>query len=93
MTGFVFDVRRAIFKKVLHQKGMDLSGMYSGDMISRINHDATDFVNLIFWSGLWGYSNVLHITFAVFFMFYYNVFLGVFTVILVPIVYFTSKNF
>jgi ABC-type siderophore export system fused ATPase/permease subunit len=65
MTGFVFDIRRAIFKKVLHKKGKDLAEMYSGDMISRMNNDATDFVNLIFWSGLWGYSNVLHIGFAV----------------------------
>ncbi|OBZ14201.1 hypothetical protein A8L34_09580 [Bacillus sp. FJAT-27264] len=93
MTGFVFDIRRAIFKKILHKKGKDLSGMYSGDMISRMNNDATDIMNLIFWSGLWGYSNLLHIIFAVGFMFYYNIFLGAFTVVLVPTVFFTSKYF
>jgi ABC-type multidrug transport system fused ATPase/permease subunit len=93
MTGFVFDIRRALFKKILHKKGKDLSGMYSGDMISRMNNDATDFMNLIFWSCLWGYSNVLHIIFSVCFMFYYNILLGAFTVVLVPIVVFTSKHF
>jgi len=51
MTGFVFDIRRALFKKILHKKGKDLSGMYSGDMISRMNNDATDIMNLVFWSG------------------------------------------
>lgn len=93
MTGFLFDIRRALFQKILHKRGKDLSGMYSGDMISRMNNDTTDFVNLIFWSGFWGYSNLLHITFSVGFMFYYNIFLGIFTVILVPIVFFTSKYF
>lgn len=93
MTGFVFDIRRALFNKILHKKGKDLSGMYSGDMISRMNHDATDVMNLVFWSGLWGYSNLLHILFAVGFMFYYNVFLGAFTVVLVPAVFFSSKYF
>ncbi|GAA3409484.1 ABC transporter ATP-binding protein [Paenibacillus hodogayensis] len=93
MTGFVFDIRRALFKKILHKKGRDLSGMYSGDMISRMNNDATDIMNLVFWSGLWGYSNFLHILFAVCFMFYYNIFLGAFTVVLVPVVFFTSKHF
>ncbi len=93
MTGFVFDIRRALFNKILHKKGKDLSGMYSGDMISRMNHDAADIMNLVFWSGLWGYSNFLHIVFAVGFMFYYNVFLGAFTVVLVPAVFFASKYF
>ena len=93
MTGFVFDIRRALFTKILHKKGTDLSGMYSGDMISRMNNDATDIMNLIFWSCLWGYSNLLHILFAVCFMFYYNIFLGAFTVVLVPVVFLASKHF
>lgn len=93
MTGFVFDIRRALFKKILHKKGKDLSGMYSGDMISRMNNDTKDIMNLVFWSGLWGYSNFLHILFSVCFMFYYNLLLGVLTVVLVPVVFFTSKHF
>lgn len=93
MTGFVFDIRRAVFKKILHKNGKDLSGMYSGDMISRMNNDTKDIMNLVFQSGLWGYSNFLHILFAVCFMFYYNLLLGVFTVVLVPVVFFTSKHF
>lgn len=93
MTGFVFDIRRALFRKLIHKKGKDLSGMYSGDMISRMNNDTKDVMNLVFWSGLWGYSNLLHIVFAVGFMFYYNVFLGLFTVILVPVMFYTSRYF
>lgn len=93
MTGFVFDIRRALFRKILHQQGKDLSGMYSGDLISRMNRDATDIMNLVFWSGLWGYSNLLHIVFAVGFMFYYHVLLGVFTVVLVPAIFLASRYF
>ncbi|NOU93178.1 ATP-binding cassette domain-containing protein [Paenibacillus sp. LMG 31456] len=93
MTGFVFDIRRALFKKLLHKKGKDLSEVYSGDMISRMNNDTKDIMSLVFQSGLWGYSNFLHILFAVCFMFYYNLLLGVFTVVLVPVVFFASKQF
>ena len=93
MTSFVFDIRRALFKKILHKKGKDLSNLYSGDMISRMNNDATDFMNFIFWSILWGYSGILGIIFSLYFMFYYNVFLGISTVILVPVVFYTSMYF
>lgn len=93
MTGFVFDIRRTLFKKILRKKGKDLYGMYSGDLISRMNRDTSDIMNLVFWSGLWGYSNLLHIVFAVGFMFYYNVLLGALTLVLVPLVFYTSRSF
>jgi ABC-type multidrug transport system fused ATPase/permease subunit len=93
MTGFVFDIRRAIFKKILHKKGKDLSGLYSGDMISRMDNDATDFMNLLFNNVLWGYSSLLNIGFSIYFMFHYNVFLGVFTIVWVPAMVYLSKYF
>ncbi|MGN6713647.1 ABC transporter ATP-binding protein [Anaerocolumna jejuensis] len=93
MTGFVFDIRRAIFKKTLHRRGKDLSGLYSGDIISRMNNDATDFLNLVFYSILWGYSSVLNIMFSITLIFYYNLLLGAFTIILVPAVFYSSRYF
>lgn len=93
MTSFVFDIRRDLFKKILHKKGKDLSNLYSGDIISRINNDATDFMNLIFWSILWGYSCILIIIVSLYFMFFYNLFLGISTLALVPIVFYTSMSF
>lgn len=93
MTGFVFDIRRAVFKKLLNKRGEELLGVYSGDIISRMNNDAAGFANLIFWDIFWGYSNVLHITFAIGFMFYYNIILGFSTAILVPIIFFISQYF
>ena len=50
MTSFVFDIRRALFRKILRLKGESLANIYSGDMINRMNTDATDFMNLIFTS-------------------------------------------
>lgn len=93
MTSFVFDIRRELFKKIMHKKGKDLSSLYSGDMISRINNDANDFMNLIFWSILWGYSSILTIVVSLYFMFCYNLFLGISTLALVPIVFYTSMLF
>ena len=93
MTGFLFDIRRTVFKKILHKKGEDLTNINTGDIINRMESDTEAFVNLIFHNCIWGYSNFLHIAFAIVFMFYYNVFLGIFTVILAPILAFVSNYF
>ena len=93
MTEFLFDIRRTFFRTILHKRGIDLSKMYSGDMISRMNNDTEEFVRLLFASGIWGYSNFLHISIAVYFMFYYNLFLGLITIALVPTVVFSSRYF
>lgn len=93
MTGFVFDIRRAVFKKILHKKGTDLQGMYSGDMVSRINYDTYDFMDLIFNSGIRGWASILNIVYSVGFMCCYNIYLGIYTVAIVPIVVFASRYY
>lgn len=93
MTGFLFDIRRSVFKKIIHKKGKDLTNINTGDIINRMESDTEAFVNLIFHNGIWGYSNFLHIVFAIVFMFYYNSFLGVFTVLLAPVLAFVSNYF
>ncbi len=93
ITGFVFDIRRAVFKKVLHKRGSDLQGMYSGDMVSRINNDTYDFMDLIFNSGIRGWASILNIVYSVGFMCYYSIHLGIYTIAIVPIVVFASKYY
>ena len=93
MTNFVFDIRRVLFKKIIHKKGESLAEIYSGDMVNRMNGDTTDFMNLLFWNGIWAYSNILHIVFSLGFMFYYNIVLGVIALVWVPVVFYTSEYF
>lgn len=93
ITGFVFDIRRAVFNKVLHKEGSDLQGMYTGDIVSRINNDTYDFMDLIFNSGIRGWASILNIVYSVGFMCYYSIYLGIYTVAIVPIVVFSSKYF
>lgn len=90
-TSFVFDIKRALFNKVLNMKAEKLSSIYVGDLVSRINNDTNDFMDLVFNGIIWGFSNFLHISFSVIFMFYYNIWLGVLTVVLVPVVYLVSN--
>lgn len=93
MTSFVFDIRRSLFKKIISKKAESLAEIYSGDMVNRMNDDTTDFMNLLFWNGIWAYSNILHIVFSLGFMFYYNIVLGVIAIIWVPVIFYTSEYF
>ena len=93
MTSFVFDIRKSIFIKTLHQGGKNLSGMYSGDMISRMNNDATDFMNLIFFGVIQGFCGILIILFSISVMFYYNIILGAFTMVMASVIFYFSRYF
>jgi len=93
ITGFIFDIKKAIYKKILNGNGKYLAGLYSGDIISRMNQDASALWDFIFWSCMWGFACVINITISIWFIFYYNVYLGLFSIMLAPAVYFSSKHF
>lgn len=93
MTSFVFDIRREIFNKILRLKGKNLSKVNSGDIIRRMNNDAEEFMFFILNGILWGLAELLELAICMFFLFYYNIYLGIMTVIMIPIVFATSLYF
>lgn len=93
MTRFLFDIRTAIFNKVLSCRGEKLTNFYSGDIITRMNNDVTEFMNFIHWNVFYTIGGILNLIVSVGFIFYLNLWLGIFTVVLTPIIVYLSRKF
>lgn len=93
MTKFLFDIRSAIYNKVLSYTGERLTSLYSGDIIARMNSDATEFMNFIHWNIFYTVGGALNLVLSLCFIFYINMWVGVYTVILTPLIVYTSRKF
>ncbi len=93
MTKFLFDIRSDIFNKILSYKGEKLIDIYSGDIISRMDVDTTEFMNFIHWNIFYFIGGVQHLILAIIFIFYHNIWIGVFTVIITPVIVYLSRYF
>ena len=93
MTKFLFDIRSAIFNKVLSSKGKQLSNLYSGDVIIRMNNDVTEFMNFIHWNVFYTVGGVLNLFVSFGFIFYLNIWIGIFTLVLTPLIVYVSRTF
>lgn len=92
-TKFLFDIRRAIFKKVLSMKGNELSSIYSGDIINRMNADTEEFMNFIHWNVFYNIGGLICLLSSTGFIFYLSWQLAIVTIILTPISVYTSSIF
>lgn len=93
MTRFLFDIRSAIFNKVLSYKGVKLTGLYSGDIIARMNNDTAEFMNFIHWNIFYTVGGALDLLLSLGFIFYLNVWIGFFTFLLTPTIVYSSRKF
>ena len=93
MTKFLFDIRTAIFNRVLSYKGIKLSGIYSGDIISRMNNDVAEFMSFIHWNIFYSIGGILNLLLSIGFIFYLNTWIGLFTVVTTPIIVYVSSCF
>lgn len=89
-TQFLYDIRYALFQKVMKAKGMYLSGIYSGDMVSRMDKDVDEFMNFIHWNIFYSFSGVLSLLISIGYIAYINLWLAILVVVITPVsVYFT----
>jgi len=93
MTEFLFDIRRAIFNKVISMKGKELSGLYSGDIINRMSSDTEQVMNFIHWNVFYSFGGLISLSISLAFIFYLCWQLGVLTLILTPISVYLSRYF
>lgn len=93
MTKFLFDIRTAIFNKVLSFKGKKLAEIYSGDIISRMEVDTKEFMSFIHNNVFYFIGGIQRMALAVFFIFYINFWIGIFTIVLTPLVIYISRHF
>jgi ABC-type multidrug transport system fused ATPase/permease subunit len=93
MTKFLFDIRSAIFQKVLSYRGEKLTNLYSGDLIARMNYDVAEFMNFIHWNVFYTIGGILNLLLSLGFIFYLNGWIGLFTLALTPLIVYTSRKF
>lgn len=93
MTRFLFDIRKAIFNKVLSSKGKDLSDMHTGDIIERMGGDAEQFMNFIHWNVFYTTAGVLNLILSIGYIAYISQPLAALTIIMTPVSVYISRAF
>lgn len=93
MTKFLFDIRKAIYEKVLSYEGKILSGLHSGDIVYRMGADTEQFMNYIHWNTFYLAARILKLVISIGFLIYISWPIAVFTIIMTPIAVYTSRYF
>lgn len=93
MTKFIFDIRKALFDKVLSYKGNVFSSLYTGDVISKINNDTEQIMNFIHNNVFFGFSRMLNLIVALYIIYTINWSLFIIVIVLVPITVYVSRWF
>lgn len=93
MTRFLFDIRKAIYEKVLSYKGNILSNLHSGDIIYRMGNDTGQFMDYIHWNTFYLAARVLNLIVSIGFIAYLSWPIAIFTLIITPISVYTSRYF
>lgn len=93
MTRFIFDIRKALFDKVLSYKGNSLSSLHTGDVIYKINNDTEQIMNFIHNNVFFGFSRILNLIFALYIIYTINWSLSLIVIVLVPITVYMSRWF
>jgi len=93
MTRFLFSVRKALFDKTLSLRAKYLHDMQTGDITKRMRDDVGEFMNFIHWNVLYLSAGVISLLIALGMIFYFNVYIGVVTVIITPIMTYLTRRF
>lgn len=74
---FLYDIRKALYNKILHLYGNDLSKISSGELETRINYDCDQILSFIHGSIFHFIACILYIALSVYFVLTKNIILGV----------------
>ncbi|WP_042199086.1 ABC transporter ATP-binding protein [Paenibacillus camerounensis] len=85
MTRYVFDIRKSIFSKILNLKAAKLKVLKPGDLLSLVNKDAEEFMNLIHWNVFYAFANSIRLITALVFVLFINVKLAILMLVVVPV--------
>lgn len=93
MTRFLFTARKALFDKTLSLKAKFLHDMQTGDIVKRMRDDVNEFMSFIHWNVLYLSAGVISLLIALGMIFYFNVYIGIVTVVLTPIITYLTLRF
>jgi ATP-binding cassette subfamily B protein len=93
VTRFSFDIRKKLYDKILSLKASFFHDSQTGDLMTIINRDAREVMELIHWNIFYLSANVLRLLTALAFVFYINMYIGLMMVIVIPLVVITTLFF
>ena len=93
MTRFLFTVRKALFDKTFSLKAKFLHDMQSGDIVKRMRDDTGEFMNFIHWNVLYLSAGVISLIIALGMIFYFNVYIGLITIAITPLMTYLTRRF
>ena len=92
-TTFLFDIRAELYSRILRFKGSYLASMYSGDTIRRMGYDVDQIMTMISINLFGLVSNFINMVIALVFIYYANIWMGVFTIVATPVIIYVSRIF
>ncbi len=93
MTKFLFDIRRKIFDKIFILKAQYLSNVQTGELITRINKDATEYMNFIHWNVFYLIANIIRLIISVVFVSVLSLKMAGLMFVAIPLTVYTSRFF
>lgn len=93
MTRFLFTVRKALFDKTFSLKAKFLHDMKTGDIVKRMRDDTDEFMNFIHWNVLYLSAGVISLLIALGMIFYFNVYIGLVTIAVTPLMTYLTRRF
>ncbi len=91
MTSFIFDIRKALFDKVLSYKGASFLSLHTGDVIYKINSDTEQIMNFIHNNVFFGFSRILNLMFSLYIIYTINWILSIIVIVLIPVTVYVSR--
>lgn len=92
-TAFLFDIRSELYSRILRFKGCCLAGMYSGDTVRRMENDDDQIMTMISVNLFGLVTNGMNMVIALVFIYFSNVWMGIFTTIVTPVIVYVSRFF
>lgn len=93
MTNFLYDIRQAMFTRVLKYRGEHLVNLHTGDLTSRMQKDVEEFMNFIHWNVFYGVGATLNLLLSLGYIFYINRTLAMVVVVLTPATVYITRYF
>ena len=93
MTRFLFTVRKALFDKAFSLKATFLHDIQTGDIMRCMRDDTEEFMNFIHWNVLYLSAGVIRLLIALGMIFYFNVYIGLVTLAVTPLMTYLSRRF
>ncbi len=93
MTKFLFDIRKAVFDKTLGLKAHALSNMHSGDLVSRMQKDVSEFMNFIHWNVFYFIGGILNLVLSLLYIAYMSVPMAIVAFVMTPVSVFATQYF